>query len=293
MQKNISIIGAGKVGSVLARYFKMQGWSIDAIISRTVESASSLARSCNAKRYSADLSALDFTSEYIMISVFDDSIISVAHQLAEHLSKKNYYPSIFHTSGIRTSDDLITLNKIGCTTFSFHPIQTFYSRTMNEYTCEHIGVGIEGDDAGINSAYAIASTLSWKPIHIKKEFKPLYHAACVFGSSFLQSLADVSSKFIEMSGACNERALDYVLPMMTTAIDALKISHPHGVLTGPIVRGDEATISQHDQAIKKFQPEFLNLYLELTRLAQTIVKQNSTSESAHKNKSIQSMKGST
>ncbi len=282
MQKNISIIGAGKVGSVLSRYFKNRGWSIDAIISRTVESAHSLAQICDAKFYSADLSALDFTSEYIMISVVDDNIISVAHQLAKHLSKKNYCPGIFHTSGIRTSDDLITLNKIGCTTFSFHPIQTFYSRMMNEYLCENIGVGIEGDDANINSAYALASTLSWKPIRIKKELKPLYHAACVFGSSFLQSLADVSSKFIEMSGTCNERALDYVLPMMKTAFDALNTSHPHEVLTGPIVRGDEATISQHVQAIEKFQPEFLNLYLELTRLTQTIVKQNSTSESIHK-----------
>jgi predicted short-subunit dehydrogenase-like oxidoreductase (DUF2520 family) len=67
-------------------------------------------------------------------------------------------------------------------------------------------------------------------------------------------------------------------PLIETSIDNALQSDPRNALTGPVRRGDEATIRLHREALQKFHPEFLPLYKELTRQAKGMVRTSRNSK---------------
>lgn len=260
--KTLSIIGAGKVGSVLARFFKQKGWYIERIIDRSEEAAKALGAQVQSSRYSERIDSIRGDENIIMISVPDDVIAGVVSEIVMHARVSNS-TAIFHTSGLHSSDTLLPLKEAGCTTFSLHPIQTFFSREMDERLCEGIGAGIEGDESGVAAGFELVHQLGWKPLRVTKEMKPMYHAACVFAANYLTTLAEISADLLSRSSRLEGRAIDYILPMMNAALEAIKTASPRDVLTGPVARAQVETIQDHLNILSFHAPDDYELYIEL------------------------------
>ncbi len=130
--------------------------------------------------------------------------------------------------------------------FSLHPLQTF-DRSGNAAQLDGAWAAISGEtEDGLAVARELAELLGLRPFVLADEDRTLYHAGAVFASNYLVTLQRAAVRLgVPAEG---------VVPLMTRTIE-------NGFdLTGPIARGDWATIEAHKDAIRATHPELENLY---------------------------------
>ncbi|MGD0714596.1 MAG: DUF2520 domain-containing protein [Gaiellaceae bacterium] len=143
--------------------------------------------------------------------------------------------------------------------FSVHPLQTFtHARGPEQLDGAWAAVTAETDEARTLGLW-LAETLGLRPFELDDGARTLYHAGAVFASNYVVTLQRAASLLFEAAGAPPE-ALD---PLMLRTIE-------NGFeLTGPISRGDWATVEAHRAAIRAGRPELDHLYETLA--AATVV----------------------
>ena len=92
--------------------------------------------------------------------------------------------------------------------------------------------------------------LGLEPFELADADRPLYHAGAAVASSYLVTLHDIAASLVAAAGAPPE-ALE---PLMRRTIE--NGFEP----TGPLVRGDLATIEAHREAVRRVRPELETLY---------------------------------
>jgi predicted short-subunit dehydrogenase-like oxidoreductase (DUF2520 family) len=134
--------------------------------------------------------------------------------------------------------------------FSVHPLQTFTrSRGAEQLDGAWAAVTAETEEA-LESGEALAELLGLRPFTLRDDARTLYHAGAVFGSNYIVTLQRAAALLFEAAGAPPE-ALE---PLMRRTIE-------NGFeLTGPISRGDWATVDAHKAAIHEHRPELDHLY---------------------------------
>jgi predicted short-subunit dehydrogenase-like oxidoreductase (DUF2520 family) len=134
--------------------------------------------------------------------------------------------------------------------FSLHPLQTFTrSRGPEQLDGAWAAVTAETDEAR-GQARELARTLGLEPFELDDADRPLYHAGAVVASNYLVTLHDAAAGLLASAGAPPE-ALE---PLMRRTIE-------NGFeLTGPIERGDWATVEAHREAIRAARPDLEPLY---------------------------------
>jgi predicted short-subunit dehydrogenase-like oxidoreductase (DUF2520 family) len=134
--------------------------------------------------------------------------------------------------------------------FSLHPLQTFTrSRGPEQLDGAWAAVTAETDEARA-LGFELARTLGLEPFELADEARPLYHAGAAIASNYLVTLHRAASELLAAAGAPPE-ALE---PLMRRTIE-------NGFeLTGPIERGDWATVEAHREAIRSVRPDLEPLY---------------------------------
>ena len=113
----------------------------------------------------------------------------------------------------------------------------------------------ETDDA-LGVARELAGTLGLHPFVLPDEDRTLYHAGAVFASNYLVTLQRAAVRLgVPAEG---------LGPLMTRTVE-------NGFdLTGPIARGDWATVEAHKRAIRTARPELEHLYETLAEATVTL-----------------------
>jgi predicted short-subunit dehydrogenase-like oxidoreductase (DUF2520 family) len=134
--------------------------------------------------------------------------------------------------------------------FSLHPLQTFtLARGPEQLDGAWAAVTAETDEAR-GQALELARTLGLEPFELADSERPLYHAGAAMASNYLVALHDAAASLFAAAGAPTE-ALE---PLMRRTIE-------NGFeLTGPIERGDWATVEAHRDAIREARPDLVPLY---------------------------------
>jgi predicted short-subunit dehydrogenase-like oxidoreductase (DUF2520 family) len=139
--------------------------------------------------------------------------------------------------------------------FSVHPLQTFTAaaRGPEQLAAQLDGawaaVTAEADDAHAVATW-LAETLGLTPFALADDARTLYHAGAVFASNYVVTLQRAATLLFEAAGA-PPHALG---PLMLGTIE-------NGFeLTGPISRGDWATVGAHRAEIHERVPELDHLY---------------------------------
>jgi predicted short-subunit dehydrogenase-like oxidoreductase (DUF2520 family) len=134
--------------------------------------------------------------------------------------------------------------------FSLHPLQTFtLARGPEQLDGAWAAVTAETDEAR-GQALELAGTLGLEPFELADAERPLYHAAAAMASNYLVTLHDAAASLFASAGAPAEA----LVPLMRRTIE-------NGFeLTGPIERGDWATVEAHRDAIREARPDLVPLY---------------------------------
>jgi predicted short-subunit dehydrogenase-like oxidoreductase (DUF2520 family) len=130
--------------------------------------------------------------------------------------------------------------------FSLHPLQTF-DLSGDPSQLDGAWAAITGETPeALGIAGALAEMLGVQPFELADGDRILYHAGAVFASNYLVTLQRAALRLgVPAEG---------LVPLMRGTIE-------HGFeLTGPIARGDWATVETHKQAIRERRPELEHLY---------------------------------
>ena len=86
-------------------------------------------------------------------------------------------------------------------------------------------------------------------ITVAPENRALYHAALCVMSNYLVALADLGSGLLAHSGMDRAEALAAAEPLIRGTVENIGSVGVPDALTGPIARGDIATVARHLQAL--------------------------------------------
>lgn len=113
----------------------------------------------------------------------------------------------------------------------------------------------------------MASALGARPYEIDGNAKTLYHASAVIASNYLVSLMKMASEVMAASGIPEEKAFEFLLPLVKGTLANMEKMGVEKALTGPVSRGDAATVSAHINGITEKNPDLKKAYIELGKIA--------------------------
>lgn len=188
--------------------------------------------------------------ELVLICVPDRAIAEVAAAISPG-------PWVGHVSGATPLSAL----EPHARRFSVHPLQTFtHARGAEQLDGAFAAVSAETDDAREVGLW-LARTLGLEPFTLADSKRVAYHAGAAIASSYLVTLRRAAGSLLEAAGAPPE-ALD---PLMRRTIEN------DFELTGPIARGDWATVDAHVTAIRAERPELEAMYVTMAETTKALV----------------------
>jgi predicted short-subunit dehydrogenase-like oxidoreductase (DUF2520 family) len=140
--------------------------------------------------------------------------------------------------------------------FGVHPLQTFVHRRGAEQL-DGAWAAVTAEDPGAQArGFELAAALGLRPFPLADASRLLYHAGAAIASNYLVTLYRAAAQLFEQAGAPPEA----LVPLMRQTID-------NGFeLTGPIARGDWATVDAHVHALRADAPELEEMYLALAEV---------------------------
>jgi predicted short-subunit dehydrogenase-like oxidoreductase (DUF2520 family) len=237
----VGIVGRGRVGTALAAALREAGVEVDGPLGRGERPGR-----CDA----------------IVLCVPDAEIEAAAEAMTAAA------PLIGHTSG---ATPLSALAHAGVPAFGLHPLQSF----------AHPGVRFEGAGAAVagstpqalSFATALAERLGMTPFEIDDEGRAAYHAAASVASNFLVTLQAAAEEIAAGAGLEPAEARALLAPLVSQTARNVAELGPEAALTGPVARGDEATVEAQRAAVEEAAPHLLDLFDELVRRTRALAGQ--------------------
>ena len=235
----LAIFGRGRVGRSLARAAQAAGIDVKLVPGDTRGNSAGAA---------------------VLLCVPDEAIAEAAERVAAE------GPALVgHVSGATTLAALAPAAKRGARTFSLHPLQTFPD---GETPIEGTPAAIAGsDDEALEYARDLAEALGMRPFEVPEENRAAYHAAAAISSNLLVALEESAAELLGRIGVEDARARLAPLVLRTAANWA---ERGPAALTGPIARGDRATVQRHRVALAETAPELVRLYDALAMRAEAL-----------------------
>ena len=242
----IAVVGAGRVGVPLAAALRDAGLTVEGPLGRGETPGD---------------------SEAIVLCVPDAEIPAAAETVA------GAAPLVGHTSGATM---LAALARANAETFGLHPLQTFAPGSGPEIF-RGAGAAVAGSTPrALDFAVSLAGRLGMIPFEIDDEGRAAYHAAASLASNFLVTLQAAAEIIAAGAGLEPSEARTLLVPLLRRTVDNLAELGPEGALTGPIARGDHATVASQRAAVEEIAPHLLDLFDELVRHTHSLAAQGAS-----------------
>jgi predicted short-subunit dehydrogenase-like oxidoreductase (DUF2520 family) len=260
---DVSVVGAGRVGTAVAVLLRRAGHQISAVSGR----ADTRGR---AAQYLPDVPFLEpaaaaAAGQVVLIGVTDDLIEQVVQDLA---AAGGFWPGqwVAHFSGATSLDVLDSAKGVGAGRLSIHPLQTVpdVAAALVRIPGSAIAVTADGED-GFALGERLADDLGGEPFRLPEGDRALYHAAAVFASNYLVAVSGIAASLFGTAGLLDPvRAM---IPLQRGTLDNVERLGPAHALTGPAVRGDAGTIELNLTALAERAPDAIPAYVLLCRTA--------------------------
>jgi len=180
--------------------------------------------------------------DVVLLCVPDRAIAEVASETAPG-------PWIAHVSGATPLAALDPHER----RFSLHPLQSF-SKALGPEQLDGVWGAVTAETPEARAAgWSLAETLGLRPFDLADDARAAYHAGAAMASNYLVTLRAAGGSLLEAAGAPPEALDPLIQGVLDTGFE----------LTGPIARGDWATVERHLAVIRAERPELEELYLVL------------------------------
>jgi predicted short-subunit dehydrogenase-like oxidoreductase (DUF2520 family) len=256
----VGVIGAGRVGAVLASALRSHGHVI----------ASVAGESDASKRRAAELlpgvpmakpTAVARGCDLLLLTVPDDMLENVVTQLAASGALREGQ-LVAHTSGSHGLRVLEPATRIGARPVALHPAMTFTGTARDLDRLADCVFGVTAGPGERAWAAELVAQLGATVMLVPEELRGLYHAGLAHGANHLVTLVTQAMDLLRASGAEDPAAT--LRPLLNAALDNA-LSYGSAALTGPIVRGAVETVRAHLADIAASSPDTLPSYVVLAR----------------------------
>lgn len=253
----IGIIGAGKVGTTLAKYVKDHGACVTGFYSRT-ESSGRESAEFTGTEYFETLDSLIRASDTLFITTTDGAIVQVWDCIAEKNVKGKV---ICHFSGSLSSDIFSNWEETGAYVCSIHPIYAFSSKFTAYQNLTGAAFAVEGCRTALTRMQELFRLLPNRIAEISTSEKAKYHAAASIASNQVVGLISMAVELMEEAGISEMSAYELLKPLVENNVKSIfeAVSEEHAgrtgekaeyrgcaqALTGPIERNDTETVRKH------------------------------------------------
>ena len=261
MATTLNLIGAGHVGRVLGKLLAQQaGWQLQDVLTRSRASAEQAVAFMGAGR-AVDSHAQLRPADVWLLAVSDDQIVPASAALAAAMKIEGAL--VFHCSGALASDRMAAARAAGARLASVHPIRSFVDTAAVAAQFSGTFCGIEGDAAALDLLTPALQAIGAQPVRIDAAAKTVYHAAAVFASNYLVTVLDAALRAYQAAGIPEPVARQMAQPLATESMANVFRLGAAAALSGPIARGDMATVARQQQAVTQWDCATGELYQAL------------------------------
>jgi predicted short-subunit dehydrogenase-like oxidoreductase (DUF2520 family) len=277
------VIGPGRLGSTLIAALDRAGLTVSAVGVHQEDETGFGGGPVRVRVVDAALEA-----DAWWLAVPDDEIFAVAGQLASAMPgarRSGRAPLAVHSSGLGSLHLLKPLYQAGVDVLCLHPLQTFTGDGKAD-VLDGVPCAVTAwDEVVAQLGEELATKLGMQPFRLADERKTLYHLAAAVASNLLVALESDAAKLMsEATGREDGSAL--LTPLVRTTVENLAARGPGGALTGPIARGDVATVRAHLRLLDREAPRVASAYRALSLEALTLAAPRLDDECVHALKSI-------
>jgi len=266
MTPTLNLIGAGRLGRVLGRLFAASGaFVVQDVLTRSTSSALDAVGFIGAGRAVGSINALR-RADAVMLAVGDDQIAPACAALAASAASAATTLDgvlVFHCSGALSSAALQTAARQGALTASVHPVRSFADPQQVAREFAGTWCGLEGDARALALLAPALASIGARSVPIDANAKTVYHAAAVFASNYLVTVLDVALRAYQAAGMPEQVARELARPLAAETLDNVFRLGPRAALSGPIARGDFATVARQQAALDGWDAPAGRLYRAL------------------------------
>ncbi|MFK4835132.1 DUF2520 domain-containing protein [Microbacterium sp. ZW T2_14] len=217
----IAIVGDGRMGRSLVAALRRAGADVRGPLGRA------------ATARDADL---------VLLAVPDAEIGAAAHHIAPGRL-------VGHLSGATTLEPLAPHEALG-----IHPLMTVASE---DASFAGVPAAVAGSSPrALEAAAALTQALGMTPFPIDDADRAAYHAAASIASNFLLTLEGFAEELAATAGVPRTA----FAPLVRATVENWQAQGAASALTGPIARGDDATVVRQRAAVAERMPQRLALF---------------------------------
>ncbi|WP_156761019.1 Rossmann-like and DUF2520 domain-containing protein [Microbacterium karelineae] len=210
--RSVALVGSGRLGGAFARALRAAGVDVLGPTGRGEEIP---------------------TADIVLLCVPDREIAHAAR------AARGRAALIGHTSGATSLDEV---------DFGIHPLQTFAGGDGPD-AFEGIACAVAGRTGeALAASESLARAIGARSFPIDDDRRAAYHAAACIASNFLVTLEDAAERVAGTAGIAPADARAMLAPLARRTLDNWE-RQGAPALTGPIARGDDATVARHRAAV--------------------------------------------
>jgi predicted short-subunit dehydrogenase-like oxidoreductase (DUF2520 family) len=210
-------------------------------------------------------------SEVALLCVPDGEIETAAETTAEAVPPLRF---VGHVSGATALDALSPAGAAGAQLFSLHPLQTIPDERTDLVGAPCAIAGSTPDALAL--ARELGERLEMRPFEVPEDSRDAYHAAAAMASNLLVALEESATELMEQAGI-DAPGRELLAPLVLRSA-ANWTERGADALTGPIARGDTATVERHLEALRATAPELAPVYEALAERARVLAARERVSE---------------
>ena len=253
----VGVIGSGRVGAVLGAALRRTGHPVVGCSARSdlsrvraeallpgvpIRPIHEVARDC----------------DLLLLAVPDDRLPDVVADIADDVRAGQI---VMHVSGRYGIDVLEPL--VGALPIAAHPVMTFTGTSLDLDRLEDCPFGVTSPEPVRPIAEALVVEMGGDPVWVDEGARSTYHAALAHGANHLVTLVAQTLDLLSSAGVQDPTRL--VRPLLTAALDNT-LREGDAALTGPVARGDAATVRAHLAELSDADSGTCEAYLVLARI---------------------------
>ncbi len=243
-----SLAGPGKVGLSLARWATTAGAELVAVAGRGA------------------LDGLDTGGQDLLLLALPDAALPAA---AAALARRPQAAVALHTSGSLDAAAIAALRQEGSAVGSLHPLKAFPEPLPEPAEARGVFFAVDGDPAARELAARLAVAWGGVPGEVPPAARSLYHFAATLAAGGVVTLLAAAGEIgarLGLPEAVARGYLELARGAVAAAARALDAGRPlAAAITGPVARGDAATLGRQLAALRASAPDKLPLARALAR----------------------------
>lgn len=265
MSLRIVIVGPGRVGTAFATRMRANGAAVLGFVGRDRERTAAAVRAAGAGEV---LAWTDLPRAHVVVFAVGDDELPAAVATAAAAAGPRPCALWLHTSGRHDLSVFTAVLARGVRRGSLHPVAPFADAASGAAAMRGAPGVIAGEARSRRLLGRLCELLELVPVWSDGGDRALYHAACALAANGTTALFALATAAFRAAGGVSEAdAVRLTEALMRAAVAGAGERDPAAALSGPVRRGDAATVSLHVEALRARAPAALPGYLALARAA--------------------------